>query len=37
MKTLEDIKMDLKEAETYGPYNQCNKIIQQVSKINYQL
>jgi hypothetical protein len=37
MKGLEDIKMDLKEVETLGPYSSSNKIYQQVSKINFQL
>ena len=37
MKGLEDIKMDLKEAETLGPYNNCNKLFQQISRTNFQL
>jgi|JI6StandDraft_1071083.scaffolds.fasta_scaffold12177_4 hypothetical protein len=37
MKGLEDIKMDLKEAETLGPYSSANKIFQQASRTNFQL
>lgn len=37
MRGLEEIKMDLKEAETMGPYSNANKIVQLISRTNFAL